>query len=292
MTSTIGPEKRPNFAYGSNLDLEEDWEGFCRKHGYGSGLLVPVKPAVLPDFELAFTKYSGKRRGGVLDIRPRLGCVTPGMLFEVRGEGWDALDAKEGAPGHYHRRSVTVLTQDNQEFPAIAYQVTAAKDFVEASTSYVEVVRRGLAAFGLDAEPLEEAVANRRAGGLDGLFVYGTLMRGELRYPALGARHPECVLPAQVPGRLLDLGSFPGLVCDSDGRVDGEFVSFDDIERLLREVDQIECFHGWGAEESLYRRILVGADVGDGRVRRAWTYEYQGEAFGTAIQSGSWRKHT
>ncbi len=292
MTSTIGAQKSLNFAYGSNLDLAGDWEAFCRERGYASGLLVPIRPAVLPDFELAFTKYSHKRQGGVLDIRPRLGCVTPGMLFEVRGEGWDALDAKEGAPSHYCRRGVTVLTDGNVEVPAVAYQVTEAEDFVEASTSYVEVVRRGLAAFDLDAEPLEDAVANRRAGALNALFVYGTLMLGELRHSAIRAHHPKYVLPARVPGPLLDLGGFPGLVRVSGSVVDGELVGFDDIERVLREVDQIESFHGWGAEESLYRRILVGADVGDGRVRRAWTYEYQGEAFGTAIQSGSWRKHT
>ena len=287
----MSAESRLNFAYGSNLDLPEDWEGFCRERGFAPGLLVPVKPAVLPDFELAFTKYSHKRQGGVLDIRPRLGCVTPGMLFEVRGGGWEALDAKEGAPTHYRRRPVTVLTEDNEEVRAIAYEVTEAEDFVEASTSYVEVVRQGLGAFGLDAAPLEDAVANRSAGALNALFIYGTLMRGELRHSAIRAHHPEYVLPARVPGRLFDLGSFPGLVPDSGGIVDGELVGFGNIERVLREVDQIESFHGWGAEENLYRRIVLDAEVGEGRVRPAWTYEYQGEAFGTAIERGSWRKH-
>lgn len=292
VTEMMGTEHRLNFAYGSNLDLVEDWEGFCQERGFGTGLLLPVKPAVLPDFELAFTKYSSKREGGVLDIRPRLGCVTPGMLFEVRGEGWEALDAKEGAPSHYRRQPVTVLTRDNEEVPAVAYRVTETQGSVDASPSYVEVVRRGLAAFRLDTGPLEDAVAKRRAGALDALFVYGTLMRGELRYPALGMRRPQCILLARTLGRLIHLGKFPGFVQEGDGEVCGDLVRFADVEPVLREVDQVEGFGGWGQRDNLYRRILIDADVGDGDTHPAWSYEYQGDGPGRAIASGCWRHAT
>ena len=65
-----------------------------------------LEPAVLPDLELVFNRWSPVRQGGVLGLEPGLGSAVPGVLFEVKGGGWEALDAKQGAP-HAYRRLAT-----------------------------------------------------------------------------------------------------------------------------------------------------------------------------------------
>jgi hypothetical protein len=98
------------FAYGSNLN-QQDFDDWCSRRGFSKGLLRFHSKANLPDFDLAFSYRSATRNGGVLDIKPRTGQLVPGVLFEIDDEGWDALDAKEGAPSVYKRFTVQVLNE-------------------------------------------------------------------------------------------------------------------------------------------------------------------------------------
>ena len=53
---------------------------------------------LFPDLELIFDNYSMGRRGGALNLQPRIGQAVAGVLFEVFASGWEVLDRKEGAP--------------------------------------------------------------------------------------------------------------------------------------------------------------------------------------------------
>jgi gamma-glutamylcyclotransferase (GGCT)/AIG2-like uncharacterized protein YtfP len=158
----------------------------------------------------------------------------------------------------------------------------------------MEIVRRGLNDWGIGDAQLNAVAANKALQGPDGFFFYGTLMRGEGRFPVLGQFGLECTLMAETFGRLLDLGSFPALVDigASEQIVQGEFVRLRKPKQAIDALDQIEGFNGFGNPNSLYRRTFVGVTVGDGRIRYGWTYCLADKTRqAPQIKSGDWRLH-
>ncbi|HEY3064321.1 MAG TPA: gamma-glutamylcyclotransferase family protein [Methylomirabilota bacterium] len=97
------------------------------------------------------------------------------------------------------------------------------------------------------------------------LFAYGTLMRGYALHAVI-ARGSAFVGAGSVPGRLLDLGRYPGLVAGR-GRVRGEIYRVRDAE-LLATVDREEGYN--------FARRRTVATLADGRRVRAWVYRYRG----------------
>ncbi|MBL8785154.1 MAG: gamma-glutamylcyclotransferase [Deltaproteobacteria bacterium] len=126
---------------------------------------------------------------------------------------------------------------------------------------------------------------------IDGVFVYGTLLRGEERGAVIRELAPTAILMAEAAGTLWDLGAYPGLALEpSHGLVQGELVKFEDIGRALEVLDEIEGFIAPGAPDNLYERLAIEVGMGDGRVRTAWTYVYAGPLDQAApITSGDWR---
>jgi gamma-glutamylcyclotransferase (GGCT)/AIG2-like uncharacterized protein YtfP len=284
------------FAYGSNLN-QADVNAWCRKRGYPEGLLQFKSRVSLPDFSLAFTHRSRSRNGGVLDLRESLGQVVPGVVFKVDDKGWAALDHKEGAPSTYQRVDVTVIDDRGDTMIATTYRVNPerAQLYVPPSDDYLAVVREGLDHWGFCSDLLDATAANRIAPCPEGFFFYGTLLRGEHRFPVVRKFGIECVLLAQTFGRLVDLGRFPGLVDVgvADSLVQGEFVRLSDPERAIAALDAIEGFRGFGKSGSLYRRTWIGVDVGEGRIRQAWTYCLDADVDqASPIPSGDWREHS
>ena len=270
----------PYFAYGSNLNPSN----------YTEGSLQLLGTARLADYRLAFNYYSSSRKGGALNLVPAPGGWVHGALFRADARGWEWLDLKEGHPDYYRRVPITVETSDGP-VEAITYIVIPEKETereIPPTRKYLELVLEGLRRLDLPTSGLEAAVPD---DGPDAVFVYGTLMRGQCRHAALGS--PECILQATAFGRLYDLGSYPGLLeptCHED-RVEGEFVRVKDIRSVLDRLDQIEGYAGPGrVADSLFRRERIQVDVGDGRVRWAWTYVYNRPA-DKRIPSGNWRKH-
>jgi cation transport regulator ChaC len=137
------------FGYGSNLCLE-DFAVFCRERGFAVDCLRFVGTATLAGEELVFDRLSKRRGGGVLNIRARAGSHVEGVLFEPTTEGWRALDLKEGHPSRYRRESVRVTLADGTDVEATTYRGPAMAGFVAPTTDYIEICRRGRAAFGLD----------------------------------------------------------------------------------------------------------------------------------------------
>jgi gamma-glutamylcyclotransferase (GGCT)/AIG2-like uncharacterized protein YtfP len=97
------------------------------------------------------------------------------------------------------------------------------------------------------------------------LFAYGTLMRGYPLHAVLAGR-ARFVGTGSVPGQLLDLGRYPGLV-SGRGRVRGEIYRFGDTQ-LLPALDREEGYN--------FERRRTMATLADGRRVRAWIYRYRG----------------
>jgi gamma-glutamylaminecyclotransferase len=111
------------------------------------------------------------------------------------------------------------------------------------------------------------------------IFTYGTLLAGEPNHRIL--RGSRCIGPARTPPRfkLVDLGSFPGMLAEGNTAILGELYEVDDD--VLGALDRLE------GHPHLYRRapiILAGW-------RRAETYFFPpARAAGRAvIESGDWR---
>jgi len=117
------------------------------------------------------------------------------------------------------------------------------------------------------------------------LFVYGTL-RPDAAPPEIAeaASRLELVSPATVPGRLLQLTEYPGLILDdaSDApRVPGTIFAVPD-GRTLAALDEYEGFRVSNPETSLFQRTHATATLPDGSKRPCWVYVYNGGAAGTS----------
>lgn len=101
------------------------------------------------------------------------------------------------------------------------------------------------------------------------IFVYGTLMPGQARWPMLAPYTVTEPQPERVPGSLVNTGmGYPGLVDVGSSRwVRGWRVDLAPVstDRALAALDAIE-----GTAVGLYRRVQVTAESGI----RCWTYEY------------------
>jgi len=288
-----------HFGYGSNLDLQ-DWTRYWDALGRRAPVLEPVGPAVLPDHELAFDYFSRSRGGGALNIRPRVGQVVEGYLFRVTEAGWRGLDLKEGvAAGCYERfETLALCSVTGRAVPVVTYRACADRtgEFHRPTDPYLEACRRGRKRFGLGMAMLEALAAGRVPEcEVRGVFAYGTLMRGESRFPIVEKFGLKCALLASTFGDLHDRGAWPSLSLPecADGRiVHGEFLIAHDLPGLLKTLDLIEGFNGFDAPPRLFRRTLINVDVDHGRIRQAWGYVMDApQDHSNLVPSGCWRRH-
>jgi gamma-glutamylcyclotransferase (GGCT)/AIG2-like uncharacterized protein YtfP len=280
------------FAYGSNLN-QADWHRWCRENGFPENLLRPRFDAFVPDRALGFTRMSRARGGGVLDVVPRRGHRVHGVVFEVAEGGWEALARKEGAPVAYRPFDTDALTPDGLAHRVRTFEVAAARErFVAPSAAYLDVVRAGYQAHSIPVAALLSAARDLGSPpGLASVFTYGTLLRGESRAAAFDDdRH--AFVPGRVPGRLFDLGEYPGLRPDPSrvAWVHGEIRSPVDAA-LLGVLDEIEEFPGYDAAGGLYRRRIVDVETLGGGTERAWIYVLGDAGDAPLIAGGDWRAH-
>ena len=118
------------------------------------------------------------------------------------------------------------------------------------------------------------------------VFVYGSLLPGEMRHPVLESSRP--LGPALIRGRLYDLGRYPALTA-GPGSVVGEVFEVDGF--TLRQLDRIE---GWTPQvpgKALYRRQQETVRyLADGRHERVFVYRYNRKAGGRLIGHGDYRR--
>ncbi|MFN2321544.1 MAG: gamma-glutamylcyclotransferase family protein [Trueperaceae bacterium] len=137
------------FAYGSNLDPEQMAER-CPSAAF-------LHRALLEDFELAFTRWSTRRRCGVADVVARPGSRVWGVVYALSEDEGRTLDGFEGyAPGRadnwYARVEQTVAIDGDPTRPlAVAtYEVVErAHEPYAPSGAYLGHLLRGAAHWGL-----------------------------------------------------------------------------------------------------------------------------------------------
>jgi gamma-glutamylcyclotransferase (GGCT)/AIG2-like uncharacterized protein YtfP len=110
----------------------------------------------------------------------------------------------------------------------------------------------------------------------DFLFAYGTLITGapEPRVSAVVRRHCRMGQCAYVPGRLIDLGSYPGALKSNrpEQRIGGRIIELLAPERTLPVLDDYEDYRPDNPSHSLYVRKRTVAQLEDGGTVVCWIY--------------------
>ena len=119
------------------------------------------------------------------------------------------------------------------------------------------------------------------------LFIYGTLLPGlRLAAQMQGARWLGA---AQVPGRLVDVGRYPGFL-HGQGLVTGEVYEADDAH--LTRLDGVEGVVPGDRAESHYWREVVTVLSGPLQGQQVQTYVYNRPTDGcTPITHGDYRRY-
>jgi len=119
------------------------------------------------------------------------------------------------------------------------------------------------------------------------LFIYGTLMPG-LRLQA-EMRGAERLGLARVPGRLVDVGRYPGLLHGA-GLVSGEVYCVSEAQ--LAHLDEVEEMVPGDRAASQYWRERVTVQEGALAGQQVWTYVYNLPVTGlTPIAHGDYRRY-
>ncbi len=125
------------FAYGSNMSLSRMEERNCK--------IISMRRGVLQDYELNFTKKSGKIRDtGFATVNPKDGEDVEGILYELHEMSLQILDKFEGYPKHYTREIVNILTEEGSQS---AYVYIATPEWIvkglKPSKTYLEYLLDG-----------------------------------------------------------------------------------------------------------------------------------------------------
>lgn len=117
------------------------------------------------------------------------------------------------------------------------------------------------------------------------VFVYGTLLRGESNHHVVAPFLYSC-RPGFVRGRLYDVGEYPALILDPDGRrIKGEWLVVS--EDGLRAMDRLEGYAGPGRDND-YDRVWVRDESGE---PEGWVYVWHESRGCPEIAADSWLEH-
>ena len=121
------------------------------------------------------------------------------------------------------------------------------------------------------------------------VFLYGSLMRGFESHETVDIpSRAEFAGEAHCVGTLYDLGDYPGMTLEGNGRVRGELYRAVD-DGLIDDLDRFEGYYPESTDDSLYVRHLE--EVVD-RDLNAWVYLYNGPTDDVSvIESGNWREY-
>jgi len=278
------------FAFDALLHRDTQQQWLSRLNRPTSALPDPI-PAWCPDHEPVYGDTNPSRRGGLLALRRVPGQLTAGALLEWDTAMLQALAGAEAVSKDHTLQEITVLTADGRQDQAVTF--IPAEPVLRHSPPLAaehRLVIQAQRALGHDPEPFEQAATGATVSpAVNALFVYGTLMQGESRAHCLSQHGIRQRCFGRIPGRLLDLGHFPGLrpAARADQWVWGEWLVFDDIQGALEAADQIEGFGGFGNTSNFYDRRLTQVTLADGSQALAWVY-YFGEETGAPLPQGHW----
>jgi len=119
------------------------------------------------------------------------------------------------------------------------------------------------------------------------IFVYGTL-RSESTHPMASRLRAGAKLigKGKTAGLLYDLGAYPGAVFAQNERrcVIGEVFRLSENKRLLADLDRYEGITG--ADDDMWRRLLVEVGLDHGEFVKAWAYGLKAMPRARVIGSG------
>lgn len=128
----------------------------------------------------------------------------------------------------------------------------------------------------------------------DYLFAYGTLRPGFAPREVAGLfRRIIRIGAASVPGRLYNLGDYPGAILDpnSEAKIIGEIFQLPTDVETLAALDAYEGVDPADPAASLFARRKCDALLNDGGQLECWVYEYNREiAPSTLIEGGDYSK--
>jgi gamma-glutamylcyclotransferase (GGCT)/AIG2-like uncharacterized protein YtfP len=284
------------FGYGSNLDWD-DWKSWCEKENLRYDGLVEISPCWLPNYSLKFHYFSDGRKGGAADVvEVGRGHAVPGVLFRMNDVTLEVMDRKEGTEVQaYERREVKVVLPNGTFVQAMTYCVTEkSRDgrFIQPTSTYTNLIKQGLEKRKLPIGELKNAIENFSPSyPIEKIFVYGTLMNGEIRNSTLMEYSNGEGKPASTTGSMLNLGDYPGMIAGNEGVIHGEVYQIDQVYLTLQTLDSIEGFYGYDSTHSLFTRTIVRIHTEQGH-EWAWTYVYNKENNREyeVIESGNWLK--
>lgn len=122
------------------------------------------------------------------------------------------------------------------------------------------------------------------------LFVYGSLLSNiPSSMSKFLRRRATLIGKATTPGKLYDLGMYPGFVAGGDALVKGELYHLipEKEEQTMEMLDAYESVTGEPEDE--YARLEVTVQVGGGGTFTAQTYVFRGDTAGkTVIPKGDY----
>jgi gamma-glutamylaminecyclotransferase len=256
------------FAYGSNVSNEQMRQRCPTAECLGS--------AWMPNHRLGFWGWSRLREGAVCGVFRARRAMVPGTIWRLSPPDVDALDAAEGHPSCY-RRQERIVVGNGLRFLVQVYLPPPGTRFDGTpSEEYLRTIADGYRQWGFPMAPLARGVWGKRASRL---FVYGTLMNGQVNHAMIEDGLFEQLARTDRRYALVDLGRFPGMVRGS-GTVHGE-VFWCERGHVL----ELDVFEG---HPHHFRRTSVRLLDGS----QAAAYMYRGDiAHRPFILSGDWRAH-
>jgi len=131
------------FAYGSCTNVESFRETMRTAGSEDKFRICGV--GILDGYRLAFTRYSIKWRGGVLDIIESPGDYVLGVVYDVPEQAVPALDKREGAPEYYKRIEGIKVELGFENIEVFTYTVVD-KDMneIRPTEEYFDVIYKGM----------------------------------------------------------------------------------------------------------------------------------------------------
>lgn len=110
------------------------------------------------------------------------------------------------------------------------------------------------------------------------LFVYGTLLSGELTDFAVFLQKNSCLVGrGSFAGKLYDVGSYPAALClpYCGTLVHGSVYELQNPDLVFAMLDPYEGIDPRSEDDDLYERVLVAITLDDGSVVEAFVYLYR-----------------
>ncbi len=131
------------FAYGSCTNLQS-FKDTMRKAGsedkfYFCGV------GILNDYRLAFTRYSQKWQGGVLDIIESPDDYVLGVVYDIPEVAVSELDKREGAPNYYKKIENVKIELGHEQIEVFTYSVVEKNmNEIKPAEEYFDTVYKGM----------------------------------------------------------------------------------------------------------------------------------------------------